>query len=384
MIDKQNNHAEEMAQSAGKESTQQGISSVANKQSFNSNQKALFLIGIVFLLLSVAAVAWFTHSRKTQEPQSSNSEQLTRITSNQTLTLPPLESIMPEQPPEPEVAEDIKQEPPSVADYSIQQPTEPPEPTLSERRFQAPMMGDEKTISKSSSKDHLGLSETLENEGYVSRDGGRLGSMLSSVNTPASKAKSMGDRTLLLPKGTFINCILETKLDTTVPGMTSCVIPNNIYSANGKVLLIERGSKVIGEYKGAVENGLNRIFVLWTQVQTPHGIRVALDSPGADPLGGSGLTGDVDFHWWARFGNALLFSLVQDGFDFAISKANEGGDGVNYYQNSEDGMNSIIQEAMRQSGNIPPTLTKNQGEYIGIFVARDVDFSGVYTLKKTK
>ncbi len=96
---------------------------------------------------------------------------------------------------------------------------------------------------------------------------------MHGMATPATRAVMMPDRNLLLAKGTFIDCILETKLDTTVPGMTSCVIPQDIYSANGKVLLIEKGSKAIGEYKGAVENGLNRIFVLWTQVQTPKGCK---------------------------------------------------------------------------------------------------------------
>ena len=62
----------------------------------------------------------------------------------------------------------------------------------------------------------------------------------------------------------------------------------------------------------------------------------------------------------------------------------ENNGGVNYYGNTEDGMNQIIQEAMRQSGNIPPTLTKNQGERIGIFVARDVDFANVYKLVPVK
>ena len=105
---------------------------------------------------------------------------------------------------------------------------------------------------------------------------------------------------------------------------------------------------------------MNRIFVLWTQIQTPKGVRVNIDSPATDALGGSGMAGEIDFHWWARFGNALLFTLIQDGFDFAMTKQTENNGGVNYYQNSEDGMNQIIQEAMRQSGNIPPTLTKNQ------------------------
>ncbi|MFR1026550.1 MAG: TrbI/VirB10 family protein [Parasutterella sp.] len=76
-------------------------------------------------------------------------------------------------------------------------------------------------------------------------------------------------------------------------------MPRDVYSANGRVLLIERGSKAIGEYKGAVENGLNRIFVLWTQIQTPKGVRVNIDSPATDALGGSGMAGEIDFHWWA-------------------------------------------------------------------------------------
>ena len=247
------------------------------------------------------------------------------------------------------------------------------------------MMAESASLKDADVDDGKGLASTLRDEGFDSgtgrSSGGKLGGLLSSVSTPPTNATMMPDRNLLLPKGTFIDCVLETKLDTTVPGMTSCVIPRDVYSANGRVLLIERGSKAIGEYKGAVENGLNRIFVLWTQIQTPKGVRVNINSPATDALGGSGMAGEIDFHWWARFGNALLFTLIQDGFDFAMTKQSENNGGVNYYQNSEDGMNQIIQEAMRQSGNIPPTLTKNQGERVGIFVARDVDFSKVYQLK---
>ena len=38
--------------------------------------------------------------------------------------------------------------------------------------------------------------------------------------------------------------------------------------------------------------------------------------------------------------------------------------------------------AVEQSINIPPTLNKNQGELVNIFVARDVDFSSVYQLRR--
>lgn len=249
-------------------------------------------------------------------------------------------------------------------------------PTLDERRFAAPLLNSGQPSNlKAQTEPPEGFGEGRDRD-----KGSKLSGLLTSVETPRARANRMSNRSMLIPKGTFIDCILETKLDTTVPGMTSCIVPRAVWSANGKVLLVERGSKVIGEYKGSVENGLNRIFVLWTQLQTPQGVRIALDSPGTDAQGGSGLAGHVDFHWWKRFGNALLFSLVQDGFDYAIQKQSDSSGGVNYYQNSQDGMSEIIREAMRQSGNIPPTLTKNQGERIGIFVGRDLDFSSVYDL----
>lgn len=252
-----------------------------------------------------------------------------------------------------------------------------PELTLEDRQNMAPMMGESKnpgTQGKSSN------SAQYEMEAAPLT---KFDNLLRASQTPSATAEMMPDRNFLLAKGTYIDCILETKVDTTVPGMTACVIPRNVYSANGKVLLIEKGSRAVGEYKSAVENGLNRIFVLWTQIQTPKGVRVTLDSPTTDALGGAGMSGEVDFHWWKRFGNALLFSLVQDGFEFGMNQTTDKNGGVNYYQNSQDGMNEIIKEIMRQSGNIPPTLTKNQGERIGIFTARDVDFSKVYRLVPT-
>ena len=119
--------------------------------------------------------------------------------------------------------------------------------------------------------------------------------------------------------------------------------------------------------------------MLWTELRTPHGVSIQLNSPVADALGAAGMGGYVDYHWWKRFGNALLFSMISDGFQYAINTANSNNNnGDVTYENTEDGMNEIIREAMRQSGDIPPTLIKNQGERVSIFVARDLDFSTVY------
>ena len=392
--------------------TSKGIPSVAGKRKNKSKKGAV--IGVCLALFLLACIGVGFYQKFAPKSVETKEKEPIHYNSAKSLILPSLESITPPEPKvEPQVKSiEVKEEKsptvaPLPAPATVTVFSEPPriestgpqgfgapakeqkkEPTLAEKRNMAPMMGESSGASGQGSGGGKGLASTLreeEQEGYVSSGaGGKLGSLMHGMATPSTRAVMMPDRNLLLAKGTFIDCILETKLDTTVPGMTSCVIPQDVYSANGKVLLIEKGSKAIGEYKGAVENGLNRIFVLWTQVQTPKGVRVMLDSPGTDSLGGSGLPGHIDFHWWARFGNALLFTLVQDGFEFAMTKPTENSGGVNYYQNSQDGMEKIIEEAMRQSGNIPPTLTKNQGERIGIFVARDVDFSGVYQLNPIK
>lgn len=209
-----------------------------------------------------------------------------------------------------------------------------------------------------------------------------LNEKLMPAKIEAGTAGRIHNRYLTLAKGTFINCILETKVDTTVPGMTSCRIPENIYSMDGRTVLVEAGSRMFGEYRGALAQGQDRVFVLWTQIHTPYGVVVDLDSPGTDPLGGAGHTGEVDFHWWRRFGNALLFSLIDDSFNFATMKASERSDGVSYYTTSQDSMNELIKEAMKQTGQIPPTIRINQGSRIGIFTARNIDMSSVYELKQ--
>lgn len=282
---------------------------------------------------------------------------------------------------EPAVVETV---PPQPVQTVRTEPARPEKegPSILDLKRAAPMMGTGMPGTKPKAE------RPPEDLGNVRGDVGngpvnKFRAMMNGSDLEKTTVTRMAKRHLTLEKGTFIDCILETRMDTTVPGMTACVIPQNVYSMDGRTLLIEKGSRALGEYTGSVANGLERIFVLWTEVRTPNGMIVKLDSPAADQMGGAGMGGYIDFHWWKRFGNALLFSMISDGFDFATAKANEGSNN-SYYTNTSDNMNAIIEEAMKQAGNIPPTLYKNQGERIGIFVARDVDFSGVYELKKSR
>ena len=205
-----------------------------------------------------------------------------------------------------------------------------------------------------------------------------LTAKLQPMKLEGSKAGQLKDRDFLVTQGTLIDCVLETKLITTQPGMAACHVMNDVYSSNGRVVMIDKGSKVVGFYQGGLQQGQARIFVQWSRLETPEGVVVDLASPGTGPLGEAGLGGYVDNHFFQRFGGAILLSVVGD-LGNAASKYASNGSSIEL-TNTTDGIQNAATEALKNSINIPPTLYKNQGEKIAIFVARDLDFSDVYSL----
>jgi type IV secretion system protein VirB10 len=194
----------------------------------------------------------------------------------------------------------------------------------------------------------------------------------------AAHATLLPDRRLLLPKGAFIDCTLETAIDSTLPGLTTCVTATDTFGADGTVVLLERGTKLIGETRGQIQQGAARVFVVWTEARTPVGVVVPLDSPGSDELGRSGLPGEVNRHFWQRFGAAILISTI-DGTVQAAVRSSTGSGGTVIYSPSDS--QQVMTEVLKDTVNIAPTVTKNNGDRIQVLVARDVDFSSVYELR---
>lgn len=205
-----------------------------------------------------------------------------------------------------------------------------------------------------------------------------LGSNLVPTATPGVAASVLPSRRFLLPKGAFVDCTLETAIDSTLPGMTTCVTAADVFGADGRVVLIERGTKLVGETRGEVRAGQRRVFVLWNEARTPAGVVASLASPGTDALGRAGLTGDVDTHFWQRFGAAILLSVLDAGTVALVSAQQDGNSTVVL---SPTGSQEVMAEVIKSTVAVPPTIRVAQGTRVQVFVARDVDFSGVYWLK---
>lgn len=228
-------------------------------------------------------------------------------------------------------------------------------------------------VSQTGDPGAFAASQAREPEG----GGDPLRALLRPTVTPAVDASILPTRRFLLAKGAFIDCTLETAIDSTLPGMTTCVTATDTFSADGTVVLLERGTKLVGETRGQVQQGAARIFVLWTEARTPTGVVVPLASPGTDELGRSGLPGEVNTHFWDRFGAAILLTVINGAVQGAVNSQNSSGSVVVSPSTSTD----VMSEVLRSTVNIPPTVTKAQGSRIQVFVARDVDFRPVYALR---
>jgi len=207
--------------------------------------------------------------------------------------------------------------------------------------------------------------------------GATLATLLAPTLTAAVQAQRSPELRFLLPKGAFLDCTLETAIDSTLPGMTTCVTAADTFGADGSVVLLERGTKLVGETRGEVQQGQARLFVLWTQARTPAGVVVPLDSPGTDALGRAGLTGEVQRHFWERFGAAMLISLFNGAVQAGVQAAGHGDATVIY---PPAGSQEVLTEVLKETLRIAPTISVRNGERIQVLVARDIDFRAVYEL----
>ncbi|MCV3242012.1 type IV secretion system protein VirB10 [Mesorhizobium sp. ZC-5] len=229
----------------------------------------------------------------------------------------------------------------------------------------------------------------------------------SRSGADTSKA-TMNPRTdALVAQGTMIKGVLETAIQSDLAGMVRAVVSEDVWSFDGRRVLIPAGSRLIGEYRSGLATGQTRVFIVWTRLLRSDGMSVQLGSTGTDELGRSGMPGEVDNHYFERFGSAILLSVVGGATQFIANLGNDqNGSNTNQtYTDPQTGqtvtiqtqpnqhmqsarqigaqqvsqsLNRIAEEALRNSINIAPTIHVDQGSRIMVFVRRDLDFSEFY------
>ncbi|CAA9891716.1 conserved hypothetical protein [Candidatus Methylobacter favarea] len=373
------------------------IPSVSQAQSVQSKLNNIFAIGLI-VLLGGGFLTWYysniaAKQKLTEDAKRKQQAQLLQANGS----LPKLGAVpFPTQPqpaapkpPEPLNAGNLFGPPAESAEtggYNNGQPKpKTPEELAVERRLNTPVYVKSGLQNGANAVTPNKGRTTGQNTALAGNTGGNstpLGDALEPTTLATARAQMLPTLTYLIPKGRKGDCTLETAIDSQLPGLVTCVLAYDIFGAGGKVPLLKRGTAINGETRASVQQGQNRLFVIWTQARTEHGVIAQLDSPATDALGRSGIAGEADNHFWDRFGAAILISVIngviQAGSNYASGAGNSGGTTFNYNTQQP---NSVMTEVLRSTVNIPPTLNIPQGERIQILFARDVDFRSVYSLE---
>lgn len=375
---------------------ERGVASIQGTRSLQARVSSLLAGGLMGLLALGFLTWYYTQTFSRQSRAAADSESKAKQQAHGEMTLPPLGRVDPPlaervlgPPPDPPAASTFvtehfsRTEPvpyaPAAAYRGVSSAT--PQLFANQRRLSGPVFVSASTgptqTNGARSEEVTYQSDQISQSG-VATSGSALASLLESTVTPAAHASVLPTQRLLLPKGAFLDCTLETAIDSSLPGMTTCITATDTFGADGSVVLLERGTKLVGETRGDVRHGTARVYVLWTEARTPTGVVVPLASPGTDELGRAGLPGRVSRHFWERFGAAILVSVI-DGAIQAAAQRSSSGDGAVVVNPSTSG--DVMTEVLRSTINIPPTVTKPHGDRITVLVARDLDFRSVYELR---
>jgi type IV secretion system protein VirB10 len=191
----------------------------------------------------------------------------------------------------------------------------------------------------------------------------------SQTGDAAQKAQKLSDPSQVVPQGAVIPAVLETAINSDLPGYTRAIVSRDVRSFDGARVLIPRGSRLVGQYKSGLASGETRAFIIWNRLIRPDGVSISLASPATDDLGQAGMTGKVDSHFARRFGSAVLLSIV-NGLAGALS----GGNSNTIVIGGASDAQGAVGEALSSDVKIPPTIKVPQGAPIQVFVARDLDF----------
>jgi type IV secretion system protein VirB10 len=230
-------------------------------------------------------------------------------------------------------------------------------------------------------------------------------------NSDQIVATYIGDQQRIIAQGKVIDAVLETAINTDLPGSLRAIISRDVYSETGKNILINRGSRLIGTYASTVAFGVSRVQIIWERLIRPDGIDIRLASPSIDNLGRTGATGDADNHILQNLSTAMMISTLDIALAMYLDKNSSSGSSTTTTvqggvtttggasttgtvinptvttgstpTNEEDAASEALtkiqdigKQILAKTMALPPTVTIDQGTSLKVYVKKDLLFPG--------
>lgn len=177
----------------------------------------------------------------------------------------------------------------------------------------------------------------------------------------------------MIRAGRLIPAVLMTPIVSNIEGIITAQVEQDVYAAQGRVVLIPRGTKVMGFYKNDNKIGQSRLSIVWREMITPQGVNILLtNAVSADSRGINGVEGYLDNKFEQRYGLGLFLNTLSNGLMITISNATQkSGTGANPYttqlfSNAQGDLNNIFKQLISEQAKIKPTIEIRAGSRIYI------------------
>ena len=177
----------------------------------------------------------------------------------------------------------------------------------------------------------------------------------------------------MIRAGRLIPAVLMTPIVSNIEGIITAQVEQDVYAAQGRVVLIPRGTKVMGFYKNDNKIGQSRLSIVWREMITPQGVNILLtNAVSADSRGINGVEGYLDNKFEQRYGLGLFLNTLSNGLMITISNATQkSGTGANpnttqLFSNAQGDLNNIFKQLISEQAKIKPTIEIRAGSRIYI------------------
>ncbi|KQU85463.1 conjugal transfer protein [Ensifer sp. Root31] len=212
----------------------------------------------------------------------------------------------------------------------------------------------------------------------------------ASSSWQTSVSQRLRDPSRTVVQGTIIPAVLETAIDTQLPGSIRAQVTQPVYSFDGSRVLMPNGTILIGQFNNEVGLAQKRVLIAWNRAITPDGNSISLGSIGTDRLGRSGTLGNVDNRYATKFGAGILISAIgavptilseslgknsgSSGTTINIGGGGQssGGAGAQLANDMGGELSDQTKGILEEYLSLPPVIRIPQGEEIRVFVNRDL------------
>lgn len=179
-------------------------------------------------------------------------------------------------------------------------------------------------------------------------------------------ATMVKDRTVTITQGKMMSAVLETAINTEIPGSVRGIISRDVYAEAGNNILIPKGSRLYGSYSTQVVRGQGRVEINWTRLIRPDGVDLAIGFVASDQFGRAGISGDVDNKYGPVIANSLLTSVLAVGGAIAAERLSGGNGSSTVTSSPSTGTTTTSGTAASQvATNVSQSIINTVGQITG-------------------